>query len=327
MINYDKLFENLETQNISNLTYVDELKSKKISISTITINCNIGTNVFVETIYKYCKLDIENILSITYGDRKTALSGKTILSNKKKTNKKKKFFYNQITIQTNHLEQRINKKKKEKPINIKIFKNGNLHLTGCRHIEDFKFAIKKLLPVLIKGQDEIIGNKEEHIEFVSNVSDITLCNFKVRMINSNYKLDFEIDRNRLINIVKQQSTLSNFINDFGFIKCMSEATGRHSCVNLSYYFDKEINNKNKSSIFIFRTGSVVITGSKSYEQIIICHNFVEKLISNYYNEIKKIKIEDIEKSLRKYNVRFPPKQSPNQIKIVQKNIFPSKKIN
>lgn len=319
MLNFDEIFDTLQLQNISDSNSINLLKEHNISVSTITINCNIGTIVYVESVFKYCKLDIENILSIKYGDRKTALSGKSIITNKKKNNKKKKFFYNQITVQINHLEQKLYKKKKEKPINIKIFKNGNLHLTGCRHIEDFKFAITKLLPVLAKGQDEKIGNKNEHIDFVADSKDISLSNFMVRMINSNYKLDFEIDRNRLTDIIKKQYSTSNFIQNFGKIKCMSEATGRHTCVDISYFFDSdETSYKNKSSIYIFRTGSVVITGSKSYEQILTCHSFVEKLISTYYNEIKKIKIEDIEKSLNKYRELYCIKSNTGKIKVIEK---------
>lgn len=73
------------------------------------------------------------ILNIKYKD---VYRGNATLASKKKKNKKA--FYNQCTM-------RIALDDLDKVINLKIFKNGQLHMTGCRHTDDAQRAIDYLI--------------------------------------------------------------------------------------------------------------------------------------------------------------------------------------
>jgi len=44
-------------------------------------------------------------------------------------------------------------------INIKVFKNGSLQITGCKDMEDFNNVINTLIRVLKRGKDIKQGKK------------------------------------------------------------------------------------------------------------------------------------------------------------------------
>ena len=100
-------------------------------ISTITCNANIGENIYIDLslLYNYItpKIEDNNIIWIqNSSDESKGINPKKIRKSKK-DKKKKTRFDNQITI----LYQ-INKTYRP---NIKIFKNGNIQLTGINRLE------------------------------------------------------------------------------------------------------------------------------------------------------------------------------------------------
>ena len=83
-----------------------------VTISTITLTCNFNTEFIIKNISKYLK--------------------QYSLPEKKKRNKnqKRKKFYNQETLI--YRSEVLNNK-----INVKIFKNGSLQITGSKSLENF----------------------------------------------------------------------------------------------------------------------------------------------------------------------------------------------
>jgi len=104
-----------------------------------------------------------------------------------------------------------------------------------------------------------------------NIKNIT--NFEIRMINTNFNIGFQINRDRLYQLLL----------DNGYDATFDPII--HACVNIKYY----ISEVNKIvSIFVFESGSITIAGSNSCFQILTTYNFINKFIlSNYNNLLSK----------------------------------------
>ena len=256
------------------------LEDKNIKISTITLDCKLHTPINVDDFAKYVVLKEDGIVSIKYGDRKDTATNRTIVVIKAKKKPSKKNFYNQVTIRMqpmNNLSHNY--------INIKVFKNGSLQMTGCKDMEDFTNVTSTLITILKNGVDITnTKNKVKHVDFIDKPKEIGIFNPKIRMINSNFKIDFKVDRKKLFKLLKAHHSKYSKDKDIGYVECKYEPTGGHSCVNIKYHYD----DANKPSIFVFQTGAIIITGAKNLTQIITSYHYIHKILARYYNEIRII---------------------------------------
>ena len=123
-----------------------------IKISTMTLSCQFpNCSLNLTNIGKYLGIN-ENIIGIKYsfadlnvtnGKYATTIYKKAKIKDEEKINKI--LFYNQITIIVNN---------KDKHVNVKLFGNGSLHLTGCKNIEEGKQVTKILYDELNKIRDK-----------------------------------------------------------------------------------------------------------------------------------------------------------------------------
>jgi TATA-box binding protein (TBP) (component of TFIID and TFIIIB) len=214
-----------------------------------------------------------------------------LLPKKQNTGKKKKrtnIFYNQVSMY-------VSVGGKIKPINIKLFLNGSIQITGCKNIYQAIDGINKIFTELKKDKVSIVinNNKLELVEhiFVSNYDILDVKNLytiKIAMINSNFNIGFQIDRNKLYNVMVDANLEVSYDPE------------NHACINLKY--DNLIN---KSSIFIFEAGSIIITGARNCYQIIDAYNFINKyLLTNYINVIKYdfVTNDKVLDFIKKYNI-------------------------
>lgn len=165
----DSMFDDF---NLENLQKVEEpefsinnnFTPSELRISTITAISNIGVNVSLKNIHKY--IEVENyenespIMSIATGnlDIKKSIKYQQKKKNKKKKQQAKKTFFNQCTI--------IIKISENKYVNLKIFLNGNIQMTGLKRTEDGEKCIQLLIDELTKTQieqDIIIRKKFKEI--------------------------------------------------------------------------------------------------------------------------------------------------------------------
>lgn len=277
-----------------------ELKPDETQISTMTIILYMDDNIKFDcfNIGRYLKTDDiidgvifndENGNIHIRGSRETQMkSKKKIKKNKtikeKKKKNKKDSFYNQATV--------IVRVSKEKLINIKLFKNGSIQMTGCNSIDNSKLAIKYLFEKLNIVRYLIFPseNKIQEINFV-NTSNIKISNVKdgkIALINCDFNIEFEINRDKLFNIMSNKNLKNmeikkktkNILNDndspFKYIDGTFDPI-RHACVNIKLQHPiKTI------TIFVFESGSIIILG-KSCRQIRDAYNFINVfLLMNYY---------------------------------------------
>lgn len=184
-----------------------------------------------------------------------------------KRGKTKKSFYNQTTIT---VSENTNK-------SVKVFKNGKLQITGLTSYNDFKRTIKIVRDILRNTPDavEIDSVKEEDIEP------------KIEMINSNFNFAKELNLKKLKHIILE-------------CKDVKDAT-----YNPDTY--PGINAKFKdTSIFIFGTGNIVITGSKSLQEIRDAYEFISEIVcSNKDTHIRNGAGKKISKNPINYMHGYP----------------------
>lgn len=275
-----------EADNIDIKAYHDArkfLEDNGIKISTITMNCSLGVVVNINSFAKYVVLDEDGILSVKHGDRKNPATNRTIIPLKKKQSKRN--FFNQVTI--------FMKPKNSSKINIKVFNNGSLHFTGCKNIDDFVCVTDNLIKILLKGVNIKGKNGENrHIRFInkSDINKIRISNTKIRMINSNFKLQYKVDRKKLAYILKKNHNSRTTDREIGYVDFKHKPNGGHSCVNIKYRYD----NKSQPSIFVFQTGSIIITGAKTFFQIISAYHYIHMILKKYISQIKIIELDPLQ---------------------------------
>ena len=278
-----EIINNMEEDNNKkkNIKYPEPTE---IRISTMTIISNLNSIINIEDLFELLELDdnIKNdiyprIEFLKYGGDK--IKGNTKINKKKKN--KKNYFQNQITI---CILLDINKK-----INMKLFKNGKIQLTGIKDINIINNGCNYIFDIIRK-----FNEKNSIIEDTSKFNYIN-DNYDIVLINSDFKVNYLLNRDNIFKLLINMNFFVIFEPDI------------YPGVNLKYFINS--NNKNKGicnctekcngkgngvgdgnckriTIAIFQSGSIIITGSKNFNQIDICFEFINKLLkNNFYNII------------------------------------------
>ena len=146
--NFDNFFKNIKKENDDiNLTTqnLEMPEPTEFRISTMTMITSFGTNINLYVVDKYFELD-SKIISKDYGDK--PVKNKKNLKKKKNNNRP---FFNQATIKV-----QLNPLKK---INVKVFSNGKIQMTGVKKEEDAKESLNLIIDKLKKTNGEIPLNK------------------------------------------------------------------------------------------------------------------------------------------------------------------------
>jgi TATA-box binding protein (TBP) (component of TFIID and TFIIIB) len=242
---------------------------KELKISTMTFTCAFDTEFNLENISRYVKLKHNGIRSVKYGDDENCNRSIIVLkrSKRKKKKKKNKCFYNQVTI--------IIKPENNNDINIKIFNNGSVQMTGCKSIDDVIEVLHTLCNEMheIRGLVDVTQSKILPKPFVTQLENMEVTKAKdlnIRMINSNFHIGFEIDRDALYNILTESGYETRY-----------EPTV-HACVVIKYNY----RDRKKVSVFVFASGSVIITGANSCNQIKESYDFIHAKLYENYKDIR-----------------------------------------
>jgi TATA-box binding protein (TBP) (component of TFIID and TFIIIB) len=241
---------------------------------------------------------LENIIFIEYGKTKDISNSKGInpKNNKKKTYKKKaknsKRFDNQLTLIVNLDTNNIN---------MKLFKNGRIQMTGLKNINNGPFAIKIVIDIIKKLNminNDIIDNIDDTDNVIQN-SDLIFSNYKICLINSDFKFYSKLKRNKLFEYLNNETSLI-----CSYEPCIYPGVKIQFFYNNNYDGvcrcpDGFCSNKNKNSkctkvtIAVFESGCTIITGAKSLEQIDETYKFIKTLLTNNINYFKKIDLDQL----------------------------------
>jgi len=283
-------------------------------ISTITCNANIGNNININLgiLFDNMKV-IENVAEgidkgivwMQFMKNGTDVSKGVYPKKRRKSKKntmKKNRFDNQVTVIYKFNDKYIP--------NVKIFKNGNIQLTGIKDVKDTELIVNHI----ISDITEIYNNIDKNIIVdITNaaapdyVLDLKYQNFKIRMINTDFKVYTDPDFKKGFEI-RRKEIHKLFINDEHNNKC-SFQPGIYQGVKLEYFWN--INNKNKNGICscpkycygkgtgqnigeckkvtgaLFESGSVLITGGITFEQVNETYKYICDFLEKHKELIKK----------------------------------------
>jgi len=190
--------------------------------------------------------------------------------------------------------------------NVKIFKNGNIQLTGIKDINDTEHIVNHIINDITLIYNNIDKNIIVNAE-PDYILDLKYQNFKIRMINTDFKVYSDPDLKNGFEI-RRKEVHKLFINDDHNNKC-SFQPGIYQGVKLEYFWN--INNKNKNGICscpkycygkgtgqnigdckkvtgaLFESGSVLITGGVTFEQVNETYKYICDFLEKHKELIKK----------------------------------------
>ena len=274
----------IDWDNIQKLDYINVKENEidnlpnGVSISTMCSSCNLNTIINIVNIEKYLELDINDVLCVKRNIEKI----RTLIPDKKKnkrdkikTPKNTNHFYNQITIIMRIGNGAIVDWETEPKINLKLFKNGSVQMSGCKSINGINIVLNKLLYKLKMVKAKIEEGKIVEISYVEEINKLTINKFKIDMINSNYKVNMQIDRPNLFNLLIKKKIKSSYE------PCI------RACVIIKYTPNVDNDEQKEISIFIFQKGNIIITGARRRSHILSAYKYMNNILLTHSDEISK----------------------------------------
>lgn len=272
-----------------------QFKATSYRISTITVTGGIESDVDLNALYDvmvahprdavhYIEYGMSKHDLKSYGTKKGAPTRKSkskskTVSEKAQTSKKR--FDNQLTI-VFMMENNM--------YNTKLFKNGNVQITGVKDVDAGKRAIDTLI-LMLKDLHNI--SKENcNVSILKNIEKVVNTNYKVRLINSDFRVNFEIRLDHLFRVITQQYN----------IVCSYEPC-IYPGAKVEYYYPNDgicrcsgmCNGKSdeckKITIAVFQSGCVIITGANCVEHINAAYEFICRVLDVNMQEIYRHRLK------------------------------------
>lgn len=304
---YFQYNDNTENIDENNQLETPEINFIPIRVSTITVLCKLGIDINLDVFFKYLTPYYNEehnykIVSMEYMDN----TPKGIPKQKKKKQsyansnlvKKRTSFYNQITVVMDYM----------KFINLKLFRNGSIHMTGIIDEEQGKKAVE-----FLGNEIKMIYQKDKSIT-TSNINLIGLYDWDIVLINSDFACNFKIRREKLYEIIDSKYNLVvNYESDSypgvktsfywsqkdkgnldtttglydglksGVCKCKIGST----CKGKGRGTLDPDDCCRKITISIFQSGKIIITGARAIKQVDECYQFIISLLKRYYHDISR----------------------------------------
>lgn len=171
-----------------------------------------------------------------------------------------------------------------KEIHVKVFNTGKLEIPG---IQDGTI-LNKVLTLLVEILTPFVI-KDVPLKFMDNMSETV-------MINSNFSCGYYINREKMYKLLKYKYKINSNFDPCSYpgIQCEFYHDARldtqHGIQpNIANNTDDiKHSNVNKVSFMIFRTGSVLIVGKCSEEMLYEIYNFLTRMFTTDYDEIKGV---------------------------------------
>jgi TATA-box binding protein (TBP) (component of TFIID and TFIIIB) len=276
-------------------------------VSTITCNADIGNdiNLDLHKLFQNIQLseaDNNSFIWIQHMKEDDEHSRGTYPKKKRrsKTENKKSRFDNQITA--------IFRYNADYMPNIKIFKNGNIQLTGIKDTKHPQHIVEHVIANITKIYNDI--DKKiivTHADDTNPIARLVYQNFKIRMINTDFKIYQDKDLTNRFNIRRKE--LHNILIGSNYNNKSSFQPGIYQGVKLEYFWNSSHRQKNgichcasncfgkntghgdgnckKVTVAIFESGSILITGGITFEQVNDAYAYICNVIKENKSTIKK----------------------------------------
>ena len=241
---------------------------ENLRVSTITSVLKINNDIDLKKVYDNIPIS-SYIPFIEYGANNSPKGFSEKLLKKKRKKKKKKIFYNQVTINVIH---------EGKIMNVKLFNNGRIQITGLKKEEQASNLVESLI--------------EYFWEFDIFEHPVQLIHKEIVLINSDFELGYEIEREALHEEIVDYGIYSSYesciypgvnikyfmnTNNFdGICDCLGMCNGKGRA-------DGDGDCK-KVTIAVFKSCKIIITGGQHTDQLETAYRFIK----NFIDERKEI---------------------------------------
>lgn len=294
-INVDKDGILIEPDKNYILYNLDNLPNS-MEIFAITLTASINSVFYIENILDYYPLSETNISTIkskikmrNIAKKKSRKINKIINKIKKGSSENSDNFFNQITIIMNipiNYNSTITK-----DVNIKLFKNGSIQVSGLKSINQCNIMINKIIE-LLRGEfyifinpidnsvckHDVPGAISKKIRFIE-CDDIKILNLKINMINTMYQYISKINRSQLYMRLLELK-IDGILDPTTRLKYQPDI---HAPVHVKI----DLGNKKPVTVFVFESGKILIMAAKKRENIIDAYNYINKLLTENHEYVVK----------------------------------------
>ena len=262
------------------------LNFSALRISTITTTGQLGVKIVLDALYEqipilpYWDLN-DGVLKMEFNGKSKGTSFKDIMLKPKET---KTSFFNQATLVVRREVSPLNWKE----INVKLFRNGGVQMTGVRSIEMASSTLHWLIDYLQRSctsKPIFSGTPRIHKE-------------QVQLVNTDFSIGAKVKRDVLHRILTEKYRLNS-----------SYESAIYQGVKTKYFYNAErpstappglcpceklckgtgdgskIGACKKITISPFQTGQVIITGARTMEQINEAYEFIKRVFRDNSDEI------------------------------------------
>ena len=284
-----------------NHIHIMDFSKTQLRISTMVITAHWGTPINLGVVFDALRDYIiplwypsEGVLKIEYGARVLGRSYKDIFTNRKISDKT---FFNQATIVVRRKVTEVIEEKEDaaaaaaiavpadgwKEVNIKLFANGGIQMTGVTSEAFARSALDWLYELIQTFPESPFAQK------------VNIYRFSVQLINTDYSI------NRFIN---QDALHKLLINEYNLFSMLEKTI--YQGVNTKYFFnttnrrpgicscekickgqgtgDGEGQCK-RITMSIFRTGKIIITGARQMRQIETAYEFLNQILERHQHTV------------------------------------------
>ena len=279
------------TNNTSDTDKFESLKPTPLRISTKVITANMGTPMNLQNIFDTITQRMiplwypgEGILKMEHD---TQIVGQSVRDAFSKRAISDKTFFNQSTLV---IRKATNEAKTEfKEVNVKLFGNGGIQMTGIPHEGFAKQTLEWVLAELKQ-----IHTAADKPLFVQTPE---LQKFKVQLINSDYQISYGINRTALHTILSKtyglfstfESTIYQGVNTKYYYNT-SQKGGRPGVCMCAKRCRGQGDGDGpgeckKITMSVFQTGKIIITGAREMVQLDEAYQFLNRVLWNHRKDI------------------------------------------
>lgn len=274
-----------------NYTEPDYVKPTPLRISTKVITANMGTTMNAKELFQNIQQILiplwwpgEGVLKMEHEKSVIGYASRDAFS---KRGVSDKTFFNQSTIVVRKATNPEHTQFKE--VNVKLFGNGGIQMTGIPAEEFAKETLVWLLNTLATVRAPVFATKPE------------LQKFKVQLINSDYQVAHAINRTALHTILSRT---------YGLFSTFESTI--YQGVNTKYYYNDQHPDKTRPGIClcskrcrgqgtgsgpgeckritmsVFQTGKIIVTGGRYLFQLEEAYNFLNNVLQTHAHSVLKI---------------------------------------
>ena len=276
----------------------------------MTVTANWGAPILLDSLFDQLKgtcipigYPDEGILKFEHKTQVVGACHKDLFTNRKMTNKS---FFNQDTL---ILRRRFGSGWKE--VNMKLFGNGGIQMTGVPS-EEFAVASVEWLLALIRTLPQspfinVVTPAATTPPTVATVatptvttvtvpaSAITIQKISVPLINTDYSLNYDINQDNLHRIFLErynlfsmlEKTIYQGVNTKYYYNSSNKTKGVCACPTFckGQGLGNGLGECKRITMSIFRTGKIIITGARTMDQINETYAFLNNIIRTHASEV------------------------------------------